>query len=29
MGGFTGLFVLSAVFAFAGALAVARVRAVR
>ena len=29
MGGFTGLFVLSGVFAFAGALAVARVKAVR
>jgi MFS family permease len=29
MGGFAGLFVLSAVFAFAGALAVARVKAVR
>jgi MFS family permease len=29
MGGFTGLFILSGVFAFAGALAVARVKAVR
>jgi MFS family permease len=29
LGGFAGLFVLSAVFAFAGALAVARVKAVR
>jgi MFS family permease len=29
MGGFTGLFIMSGVFAFAGALAVARVKAVR